>query len=165
MERVTVLLVAAAIGAAACGGAEKREAPRAAAAGTEETASATGATGCALVTKDEVADALGHPVGDGEEQGLAGCGWKAQSGAQIRLHVYAGGMLSPGTCASQKSLVSGRQEEISGLGDSALWGSSGDLVVCARRAVLKVDVDDTPSSPAEDRETATKVARAALGRL
>jgi hypothetical protein len=122
-------------------------------------------SGCNLVTKEEVAAALGSAVGDGEEEGLAGCAWNAASGPRISLAVFARHLLSPGTCDGQKFFVSGQKEEIPGLGDSALWGSSGALVVCSAKAVLKIDVDHTRHSSDRDRETAIKVARAALSRL
>jgi hypothetical protein len=121
--------------------------------------------GCALVTREEVAAAVGADVGEGEERGLAGCGWKTDSGIEVVMHVYAGSMLASATCESQRSLVSGRQQPVSDLGDEAVWGSSGDLVVCSRHAVLKIDVDNTPNSPDEDRAVAVAVARAAMGRL
>jgi hypothetical protein len=159
-----VLLAAGLMVVCACGGNERQaEEPAAGAvAGAREV---TEVNGCDLLTKEEAAAFLGSPVKDGEEQGLAGCSWTAESGAQIRLGLFAGSMLTSETCNGQRFLVSGREEEIPGLGDSALWGSSGALVVCTTKAVLKINVEDTPQSPDEDRETAIKVARAALGRL
>jgi len=165
MGKLSLLLLAGALGAIACGGTEKKEAARGGDARTEDAVESTELKGCSLVTKEEVAAALGSPVNDGEDQGLVGCSWKAQSGARVGLDVYAGNLISAGTCAAQKSLLSGRLEDVAGLGDSAVWASGGDLVVCAHHAVLKVDVDDTPDTPDQDREAATKVARAALGRL
>jgi hypothetical protein len=79
--------------------------------------------------------------------------------------VFAGHLLSPGTCDGQKFFVSGQKEEVPGLGDSALWGSSGDLVVCSAKAVLTIDVKNTRQGSDRVRETALTVARTALRRL
>jgi hypothetical protein len=159
----SVLITSTMIGAACGGGGSPAGRPESAA--TEDAAEAGDLEGCALVTREEVSGALGSQVAEGEEQGLVGCGWQADSGARVSLHVYAGSLLASGTCDSQKSLVSGREEEVAGLGETALWGTAGDLVVCSRNAVVKVDVDNTPDAPERDRETAIAVARAALGRL
>jgi hypothetical protein len=162
MRELSMLLLAVVTFSAACGRSEETQASRPADARAEAKADVKG---CNLVTREDVAAALGGSVGDGEETGLAGCRWSAEDRGEVRLQVYAGSLFTPETCKAQKSLVSGRQEEISGLGDSALWGSSGDLVVCTQKAVLKIDVENTPGSPDQDRETLVKVARAALGRL
>jgi hypothetical protein len=164
MTRVPVVVLAGMIAGAACGQGDGRQAslPDDRAKDAREEADVRG---CDLVTKAEVAAALGSAVGDGEEEGLAGCAWHAESGPRISLAVYAGHLLSPATCDGQKFFVSGRKEEIAGLGDSALWGSSGDLVVCSAKAVLKIDVKKTRQSSEQDRETALEVARAALRRL
>jgi len=152
--------------AAACGGGASDAAPAGGTGGAETAATAMDdLDGCSIVTAEEVSAALGGPVGDGEDRGLVGCGWRTESGATVVLQVFAGSMLASGTCDGQKFLVSGREEEIPDLGDSALWGTSGDLVVCDSRAVLKIDIDNTPNSPEEDRDAAVRVARAALARL
>jgi hypothetical protein len=164
MTRVALVVLAGVIAGAACAEGDGRQGapPPDPAQDAREEADLRG---CALVTKEEVAAALGSAVNDGEEEGLAGCAWKAPSGPRISLAVFAGHLLSPGTCDGQKFLVSGRKEEIPGLGDSTLWGSSGDLVVCSAKAVLRIDVKHTRHSSEQDRETALQVARAALRRL
>jgi len=179
MTRITALLVATVFALAGCagggqgGGEEDRAAPPAPPA-PAPPATAPPATqqdppddleACELVTTTEIGTALGSPVGDGEESGLRGCSWKAASGATAGIQVFAGPMLTPKTCEAQKALVSGREEPITGIGDSALWGSSGDLVVCTTQVVIKVDIDNTQNSPDKDREAALAVGRAALGRL
>jgi hypothetical protein len=165
MRTLTSVFVAAAFVSAGCGGGGESQAIREESAAIEDAPEPADLDGCSLVTEEEVSAALGSQVGEGEDQGLAGCGWQAASGARVSLHVYAGPLLAAGTCDSQKSLVSGREEEVAGLGETALWGTSGDLVVCSRAAVLKIDVDETPDPPERDRETAIAVARAALGRI
>jgi hypothetical protein len=161
-NRAFLLLITAAA-AVACGCATETGNPPVAE--TASPAATADLEACALVTRDQVTEALGSPVGQGEERGLVGCGWRTESGTEVVLQVYAGSMLASSTCDGQKFLVSGQQEEVAGLGDSAVWGSSGDLVVCSSTAVLKVDVENTPNSPDEDRDVAVKVARAALARL
>lgn len=164
--RVVALLLAVAAAGAGCGSGEEgtrtpAEQADAAPAGTREEER----EGCGLVTRDEVAAALGGPVGEGASFGLRGCAWKGEGRARVQLQAFAGPLWTPRTCDAQKQLVSGRQEPVPGLGDTAVWGSSGDLVVCTARAVVKVDVDDTEVSPDRDRETAAGIARAALPRL
>jgi hypothetical protein len=120
---------------------------------------------CELVTRNQVSIALGLEVGEGSESGLSGCEWRAESGPRVALQVFAGSMLAAGTCDSQRSLMSGREEDVPGLGDSARWGSGGDLVVCSRRAVVRVDIDNTSNDPRDDREVIVQIARHALERL
>jgi hypothetical protein len=164
MTRVPLVVLAGMIAGVACGQGDGSQAslPDDRAQDAREEADVRG---CDLVTKEEVAAALGSAVGDGEEEGLAGCAWNAASGPRISLAVFAGHLLSPGTCDGQKFFVSGQKEEVPGLGDSALWGSSGDLVVCSATAVLKIDVKNTRQGSDRVRETALTVARTALRRL
>jgi hypothetical protein len=58
----------------------------------------------------------------------------------------------------------GRQELVDGLGDDAIWGSSGDLLVCTGRGLLTVDMEQT-ISPSGEKDVAMLIARTALGRL
>lgn len=121
--------------------------------------------GCDLLSVEEVSAALGGPPRPGEAYGVVGCAWETQAGARLSIQLFTGSAFTPATCDGQKFLVAGRQEEIAGLGDHALWGSTGDLVVCSSTAVLKMDVENTPAPPSEDRAALIAVARAALGRL
>lgn len=166
MRVVALLLLAGTAAGAGCGSGEQAtQAPAEQAAAAPARAQGEERQGCDLVTRDEVAAALGGPVGEGASFGLRGCAWKGEGRARVQLQVFAGPLWTPGTCDAQKQLVSGREETVAGLGDTALWGSSGALVVCIARAVVKVDVDDTEVSPDRDRETAVGIARAALPRL
>ncbi len=160
------LFIGALILAVGCGGSGSSDEAMPGASGESSDAEASGRVeGCAVLTQEQVSAALGAPVGAGEDSGLTGCAWRAESGARVSLQIYAGSTLVAATCDAQKFLVSGREEEVPGLGDSALWGSSGDLVVCTSRAVLKVDVDNTRSDPRQDREVLVQIARLALGRI
>lgn len=149
----------------ACGGAEERPVSSAGTSASPGVSEVAIPEGCDLLSKQQVSAALGSDVGDGEEMGLAGCRWQAQSGVVASVQIYAGSGLSSGTCDAQRFLVSGRQEDVPGLGDSALWGTSGDLVVCSAKAVLTIDVDNTPNSPDEDRDVPVTLARSVLERL
>lgn len=115
-----------------------------------------------LVTQAEVSAAVGSMVGPGEESSLKGCTWTAGSGTVVRLAVYPGGAE---ICKGQEFLVSGREERVPGLGDSALWGSSGDLVVCTSKAVFKLDIERSHNDPRKDREALVSMAKSVLGRL
>jgi hypothetical protein len=72
MTRVPVVVLAGVIAGAACGQGDGGQAslPEDRAQDAREEADVRG---CDLVTKEEVAAALGSAVGDGEEEGLAGC--------------------------------------------------------------------------------------------
>jgi hypothetical protein len=120
------------------------------------------AEGCDLATPAELSAALGSQVGAGESSGLKGCTWTAASGVRVLLEVYQGNAV---TCKAQESLVSGREERIAGLGDSALWGSSGDLVVCSARAVVRINLENSRNDPRKDREALVAIGRTILGRL
>lgn len=121
--------------------------------------------GCERLTKDEVAAAMGEPVTGTEDYGLAGCEWRTGERTQVLFDIFAGSALAPATCAAQRSLGTGREEDVPGLGDSALWKSSRRLVVCTSKAVIVFNLDNTPNSPDKDKEAAVKMARLVLGRL
>lgn len=121
--------------------------------------------GCELLTQEEVAAAMGEPVTSKEDSGLRGCVWKTGKRTQVLLDVFSGLTLAGNTCAAQRSLGSGREENVPALGDSALWTTDGRLVVCTAQAVVVFNLDNTPNSPDQDKEAAITMARLVLGRL
>jgi Protein of unknown function (DUF3558) len=167
-----LLLVAGAVLlVVACGGGpETQEATGAGAASegaakAEDDRSLDDVETCGLLTREQVSAALGVTVGEGAESALSGCRWQSESGASVVLEVFAGSMFAPGTCDAQRQLMSGREEDVPGLGESARWGSSGNLVVCSNRAVVRVDLDNSRNAPSDDRPRLVQVARLALERL
>ncbi|HXW04196.1 MAG TPA: hypothetical protein VD833_03110 [Vicinamibacterales bacterium] len=152
---------------AGCGGGSgdgSDRAPAPAADAGSATPVAT-ASGCDLLTDAEVGEATGTTIESHEESGLNGCRWSAQGGARLMLDVYAGSSRVSGTCDAQKALGTGREEPVSGLGDSALWKTSGSLVVCAPRAVIRFNLDNSSRSVPEDKAGLVRLARSVLGRL
>ncbi len=148
-----------------CGGGDggpraTQDPARSADAGGDEEASET--SGCDLLTDAEVGEATGATIAGHEESGLRGCRWRAQDGMQLMLDVYSG---SSATCDAQKALGTGREEAVSGLGDSALWKSSGSLVVCNPRAVIRFNLDNSQRTVPEDKEGLIKLAPLVLDRL
>lgn len=140
---------------------------------TEQEAWDTDArAGCELVSDEEIRAALGEAVVEKEEGGWYGCRWKTQS-FTVGLSAFADTSLPADSCAAGgKSMpygksAMGRQELVEGLGDAAIWGSSGDLLVCTGRGLLTVDMEQTPStmSPSEEKDVAIPIARSALKRL
>lgn len=131
----------------------------------DEVEAASVRPGCELLTDAEVADATGTTVSGHEEYSLDGCRWRSEGGASLMLDVYAGSTLAPATCGAQKALGVGREEAVAGLGDSALWKTSGSLVVCTARAVLRFNLDGSRRSVPEDKDGVTALARLALSRL
>lgn len=120
---------------------------------------------CSLISREEISEALGSEVGDGTVSGFSGCRWRAGSGASVRLQIFAGSLLADSTCESQMTLMTGREEDVPELGDSARWSSGGNLVVCSDRAVVSVDIDDTGNDPRVDRDVLLSIARVAIDRL
>jgi len=128
--------------------------------------------GCELVTDDEIMSAVGEPVSSKEEGGYYGCRWKTESHL-LNLSIFSTTSLPPDACQEGGTSMpygksaQGKQYPVSGLGDSAIWGSSGDLLVCTGRGLLTVDYESSPAamSPDDEKEVAVKVAQYALGRL
>jgi hypothetical protein len=118
--------------------------------------------GCELITAAEVSSALGSEVGEGEDYSMRGCRWRAKSGTIVSLEIFPPGKA---TCEGQEFLVSGREERVAGLGGSALWGSSGDLVVCSDKGVINLDFDDSRADPRKDKEALVGMAKIILTRL
>lgn len=132
---------------------------------TDSAASPVETAGCDLLTDAEVGTAIGTTIAGHEESGLAGCRWSSDAGARLMLDVYAGSSLVASTCDAQKSLGTGREEPVEGLGDSALWKTSGSLVVCSPRAVIRFNLDNSPRTVPENREALATLARTVLDRL
>jgi len=121
-------------------------------------------SGCELLTDSEVSEATGATVSGHEEAGLDGCRWRAQGGMTLMLDLYAGSTLAPSTCGAQKVLGVGREEAVAGLGDSAQWKTSGSLVVCTARAVIRFNLDNSARTVPENREHLIRLARLVLDR-
>jgi hypothetical protein len=159
------ILLVVLLAGAACGGAgEERQAeppaqPPASAASAAEDRERPG---CELMTAAEVSAAVGSEAGDGEDHSLRGCRWTAKSGTIVSLEIFPPGKAS---CDGQEFLVSGKEERVAGLGDSALWGSSGDLVVCSAKGVINLDFDNSPADPRRDKEALEAMAKIVLARL
>jgi hypothetical protein len=122
-------------------------------------------SGCELLTDGEVSAATDAPVSGHEEASLDGCRWRAQGGMTLMLDVYAGSTLAPATCRAQQVLGVGREEAVAGLGDSAQWKTSGSLVVCTTRAVIRFNLDNSARTVPENKEGLIKLARLVLDRL
>jgi hypothetical protein len=166
MRKLTVSIVAGLLLAGCSGGTEEPAAPEAAAGELAETAADLADTSeCDLLTDAEVSQAIGATVASHESSGLSGCTWTAEGNAQLMFDLYSGSSLSSGTCDAQKKLGTGKEEAISGLGDSALWKSSGWLVACSSRAVMSFNLDNSKQTGAQDKEGLVALARSALGRL
>lgn len=153
--------------AAGCGGGRSDSSDTAPATGAAGGGAAppAGKTGCDLLTDAEVGEALGTSISGHEDAGLSGCRWRAEAGAQLMLDVYAGSAVVSSTCDAQKSLGTGREEAVPGLGDSALWKTSGSLVVCAPRGVIRFNLDNSPRTVPENKAALIKLASSALGRM
>lgn len=135
-----------------------------AATATDSAAAPVELAGCDLLSDAEVGTALGTTIAGHEESGLSGCRWSSDA-ARLMLDVYAGSSLVASTCDAQKYLGTGREEPVEGLGDSAQWKTSGSLVVCSPRAVIRFNLDDSPRTVPENREALTTLARTVLDRL
>lgn len=160
---------------AACGEPDAENASPAAAADEADTGQEEWdefSAGCDLVTDAEIAAAIGEQVVSREEGGNFGCRWKT-AGHYVELRVFPDTDLPEDSCReNQQSLpygqtAKGETEAVSGLGDVAIWGSSGDLLVCTRRGLLVVNYEDSPADWSSDDElgAAISIAAKALDRL
>lgn len=128
--------------------------------------------GCELVTDQEIATALGRPVTEREEGGFYGCSWKTDSDLLV-LRVFPDASLPADACSENQTSMpygqsaKGRLQVVPDLGDAAIWGSSGDLLVCTRRGLLVVSFEySAPAmAPSDQREAAVRIAATALGQL
>ena len=166
-------LLAVVSAAAACG--NETEAPGAADAerAVEREPWDTDAyAGCELVSNDEIRSALGEAVVAREEGGYYGCRWKTESNV-VGLRVFADSSLPAETCDESQTAMpygqsaKGRVEVVTGLGDAAVWGTSGDLLVCTGGGLLVVDLEGTAATMTQDakKQAASSIAGNALSRL
>jgi hypothetical protein len=168
MRRLTAAIVAGLL--AGCGSDKDEQTASEATAVTAERATASAEesseakSDCELLTDAEVSQAIGATVASHEESGLSGCTWTAE-GLQLMLNVYAGPSMSAATCGAQKSLGTGKEESISGLGDSALWKSGRSLVVCSSRAVIRFNLDNSKQTLPQDKEGLIALARSVIDRV
>lgn len=169
LRRLALLAIAAA--AAGCGNGEMEAMDAAPGEAAEREAWNTSTyAGCELVSAGEIQAALGETVVSQEEGGWYGCRWKTESYV-VGLSAFADTSLPEDSCTLGATSMPygktafGKQETVAGLGDKAVWGSSGDLHVCTGRGLLTLDVEDSPIAPDEERDVAILLARSALGRL
>lgn len=128
--------------------------------------------GCELVTDDEILGALGEPVTEREEGGWYGCELKTDSNF-VDLRIFPDTSLPEETCSENQSSMpygqsaKGRLQPVRGLGDAAIWGSSGDLLVCTDRGLLVVSFEYSAATMSTDdeKEAAIAIAGHALQRL
>lgn len=122
MRRLSVLVMAGFL--VGCGGGEGADAsdkaPAPAASDSGSASRVADKRACELLSDAEVGAATRTTIESHEETGLNGCRWRARAGTQLALHVYSGSTLASGTCDAQKRLGTGREEPVSGLGESAL---------------------------------------------
>ncbi len=122
---------------------------------------------CELLSRDEVAEVLGNPVTAGVPAGKD-CAWATDvdGGTSLNLTVDkpAPDQVRT-TCDFRKASVSKEnQEQVSGVGNSAVWSvqtlsllTQGNLVACYDNAVVWVIVTGE-KEPGALKSTATKVA-------
>lgn len=175
MNKSLLALLAAAAAAAGCGngGSDSADSPAVAESSTErEPWDQDASAGCDLVLDDEVRTALGEAVTAREEGGFYGCRWTTDSNL-VSLRVFPDTSLPAGSCDESQSAMPygqsamGRRVAVTDLGESAIWGTSGDLLVCTGRGLVVVDLERTGSSMTQDakREAAMLIAGSALSRL
>ena len=179
MHQRLLLLLSVAAAAAGCGGEHKEQAAdtspapapyEAAAPAAADAWDPTAVLGCELVSDAEIRLALGEPVASKEEGATYGCRWRTASHA-VALRVFPDADLLPGSCdEAQEALpygqsAKGQLEPVSGVGDTAIWGSSGDLLVCTGGGLVVVDVEASTLAPEAQKHAAVQIADNALGRL
>ena len=172
-KKVLALLAVAAL-TAGCGNGETGapdEAPAEESTAEREPWNKDAYAGCELVSDDEVVTALGEAVDSKEEGGFYGCRWKTES-YTVGLRVFPDTSLPAGSCDEEQTgmpygqSAKGRTEAVAGLGDSAVWGTSGDLLVCTGRGLLVVDMERTGSMTQDaKKQGASLIAGSALSLL
>lgn len=177
MDKKNVLaLLALAASVAACGNGETggevsgEAAPEQSAAATDEWDKEAYA-GCDLVSDDEIRSALAEDVVSKEEGGFYGCRWTTDS-YRVGLRVFPDTSLPAGSCDEEQSgmpygqSAKGRTQAVGEVGDTAVWGSSGDLLVCTAGGLLAVDMESTGSMTQDvQKQAAILIAGSALSRL
>ncbi len=167
-------LLAVAVLLAACGSDDSDDEPGAAAPTTGVPQAQAGAASpgpakptCELLSRDEVAQALGNPVTAGVPAGKD-CSWgtDVDGGTSLNLTVDKPAPNQVGTtCDFRKASVSkDNQERVSGVGESAVWSvqdlsllTQGNLVACYDNAVVWVIITGEKEAGAL-KSTATEVA-------
>ncbi len=132
--KTTLIVVSVMVVVAGCGGSSKKAAPAATtvAAGATPGAVAVNATvplgkpACEFLSRDDIAGALGNPVGDPTPAGETNCTWGTSVDGGTSLDVVvvkAAPGASAEACKDQRNnLPRGiDRESVSGVGDSALW--------------------------------------------
>lgn len=130
--------------------------------------------GCDLVTEGEFLDVMRGPIiemkeGDGD---WYGCRWITASGV-VDLLVFPDTGLPEDACQEEQrsaphgQTVKGDRQEVPDLGDSALWGSQGDLIVCTERGLLAIHMRQAGADidSAALKTAAAQTAAIALTRL
>lgn len=171
LSRFAAVVVVAAV-AVACG--SDSDEPAAPSPTTDVPQAAAGAASpgaakptCELLSREEVAEALGNPVAAGVPAGKD-CAWgtDVDGGTSLNLTVDKPAANQVGTtCDFRKGSVSKEnQEQVGGVGKSAIWSvqslsllTQGNLVACYDNAVVWVIVTGE-KEPGALKSTATKVA-------
>ncbi|HEX2140082.1 MAG TPA: hypothetical protein VHG33_10260 [Woeseiaceae bacterium] len=178
MQRWLLVILGTAAAAAGCGGEHREQSPDttpeqarpAAATPAVDTWDRSAVAGCELVSDAEIRLALGQSVASKEEGKSYGCRWRTESNA-VALRVFPDADLLPGSCDEAQEerpygqSARGQLEPVSGVGDTAIWGSSGDLLVCTGSGLVVVDVEASTLTPEEQKHAAVQIADNALARL
>jgi hypothetical protein len=127
--------------------------------------------GCDLVMEGELREVIGRIVemeeGDGD---WYGCRWVTASGV-VELLVFPDTDLPEEACQEKQAsvphgqTVEGDRREVPDLGESAVWGSQGDLLVCTERGLLAVHLRQMDADPNAAQAAAVEIAAIALTRL
>jgi len=157
--KVTLIVVSATLVVSGCGGSSSKKAAPAATtlgAGATPGAAAVNATvplpkpACDFLTRDDIAGALGNPVGDATPAGDTNCTWgtSVDGGTSIDLTVVkAAAGNGAEACKDQRNTLSRGvdKESVSGVGDSAVWFveqlttiKQGHLLACWDNGVVVV---------------------------
>lgn len=122
---------------------------------------------CELLTRDEVAQALGNPVSAGVPAGKD-CAWGTDvdggTGLNLTVDKPASGQVASICDFRKASVPKENQEQVGSVGNSAVWSveslsllTQGNLVACYDNAVVWVILTGE-KDPGTLKSTATKVA-------
>lgn len=130
---------------------------------------------CGILNEDDVARAVGNPVGKPSGEGKF-CFWGTQvdkgTSADVTVHLPTAGR-STELCTSQQASLSreARRDPVSGLGNSAVWAwqqvavlIQGSLLACWNDAVIVVGITGEKDQGAL-RAAATNLINTVRGRL
>ena len=171
LVRVSALLMVATL-TVACGADSEEEPAVPSSTAVPQAAAGAAAPGaakptCELLSRDEVAQALGNPVGAGVPAGKD-CSWATEvdGGTSLNITVDKPAANQVGTtCDFRKaSAPKENREQVGGVGSSAVWSiqtlsllTQGNLVACYDNAVVWVIVTGEKEAGAL-KSTATDVA-------